>query len=171
MVRNPHVYKKAQEEMDSVVGPDRLPDFADRDALPYLNAIVEELYRWQPGVPLGELLHAPTPGGSADDGSECYSTPALPDVQRQVPQLRRSWRVHGYAEHLVRSRRLWRRPQGSDSCRGMSRDPAYYPEPDEFRPERHLDRDGQHELPSGFVFGFGRRSAFLSTVSRLSMMN
>lgn len=56
MVRNPHVYKRAQEEMDHVVGRDRLPNTADRDALPYLNAIIEELYRWRPGVPLGEPL-------------------------------------------------------------------------------------------------------------------
>ncbi len=45
MVRNLGVLRKAQEEMDRVVGPDRLPDFGDRESLPYLNAVLEELYR------------------------------------------------------------------------------------------------------------------------------
>ncbi|EIW56878.1 cytochrome P450 [Trametes versicolor FP-101664 SS1] len=43
----------------------------------------------------------------------------------------------------------------------MSRDTRYFPEPEEFRPERHLGLDakeGNYVLPSSFVFGFGRRS-------------
>ncbi|KAH9886920.1 cytochrome P450 [Cubamyces lactineus] len=54
MARNPHVFRKAQEEMDRVVGVDRLPDFGDRDSLPYLKAILEEVYRWNPALPTGE---------------------------------------------------------------------------------------------------------------------
>ncbi len=45
MVRNAGVLRKAQEELDRVVGPDRLPEFGDRESLPYLNAVLEELYR------------------------------------------------------------------------------------------------------------------------------
>lgn len=36
----PEVQKKAQEELDRVIGPDRLPEFKDRDQLPYINALV-----------------------------------------------------------------------------------------------------------------------------------
>ncbi|KAI0791736.1 cytochrome P450 [Abortiporus biennis] len=36
MVYNPQAQKIAQEELDKVVGPDRLPDFADKDSLPYI---------------------------------------------------------------------------------------------------------------------------------------
>lgn len=44
----------------------------------------------------------------------------------------------------------------------MTRDDRFYPEPEEFRPERHLNDDGDgllqdRELPNTFVFGFGRR--------------
>ena len=35
MVLHPAAQKKAQEEIDSVVGQDRLPTFADRAFLPY----------------------------------------------------------------------------------------------------------------------------------------
>lgn len=46
MALHPHVLKKAQEELDRVVGGGRLPDYSDRDNLPYLSAISKELFRW-----------------------------------------------------------------------------------------------------------------------------
>ena len=54
MVLNPDVQRKAQRELDQVVGPHRLPDFADQPSLPYVDAIVKETLRWNPVVPLGE---------------------------------------------------------------------------------------------------------------------
>ncbi|KAJ8596621.1 CyP450 monooxygenase [Rhizopogon salebrosus TDB-379] len=59
MVLFPEVQKKAQEEIDSVVGKDRLPTFGDRDSLPYVEAIICETMRWHPPVPLG-LPHTTT---------------------------------------------------------------------------------------------------------------
>ena len=53
MTLYPEVQKKAQAEIDAVVGPNRLPDFHDRPTLPYINAIVKELTRWHLVVPLG----------------------------------------------------------------------------------------------------------------------
>ena len=35
----PDVQKKAQEEMDRVIGPNRLPKMSDRAALPYVDAL------------------------------------------------------------------------------------------------------------------------------------
>lgn len=54
MVLFPDAQKKAQEELDSVIGTERLPDASDRDRLPYIAALVSELWRWQPVTPLGE---------------------------------------------------------------------------------------------------------------------
>ena len=54
MVLYPEVLKKAQEEIDAVMGPNRLPDFSDRPSLPYINAIVKESVRWHSVVPFGE---------------------------------------------------------------------------------------------------------------------
>ncbi|KAG1753726.1 cytochrome P450 [Suillus paluster] len=47
----PDAQKKAQAEIDAVVGPDRLPAFADRDSLPYTEALVKEVLRWNAVVP------------------------------------------------------------------------------------------------------------------------
>ena len=46
MTLHPEVYKKAQDEMDRVVGDGRLPDFDDRESLPYLECILKETYRY-----------------------------------------------------------------------------------------------------------------------------
>ena len=59
MMRFPEVQKQAQAEIDAVIGTDRLPTLADRDRLPYVNALVKEILRWNPVVPLGSL-HAAT---------------------------------------------------------------------------------------------------------------
>ncbi|KAF5349123.1 hypothetical protein D9756_009490 [Leucocoprinus leucothites] len=51
MTRYPSAQLKAQEELDKVVGPDRLPDFRDSPNLPYLNALLREVMRWHPTAP------------------------------------------------------------------------------------------------------------------------
>ena len=43
---SPEVQRKAQEEIDRVVGMSRLPTFSDRENLPYVDAIVKESQRW-----------------------------------------------------------------------------------------------------------------------------
>ncbi|KAF9446025.1 cytochrome P450 [Macrolepiota fuliginosa MF-IS2] len=53
MVSYPQVQKKAHEELDRVLGHGRLPEFADKDSLPYLDAIVKEVFRWKPTTPIG----------------------------------------------------------------------------------------------------------------------
>ena len=57
MVLYPEVQKKAQAEIDSIVGTNRLPDFDDRPFLPYINAIIKELSRWNLVTPLGRPCH------------------------------------------------------------------------------------------------------------------
>ena len=52
MVEHPHVWKRAQAEIDAVVGTDRLPEFDDRPSLPYVDAIIREVLRWRPVFPL-----------------------------------------------------------------------------------------------------------------------
>lgn len=54
LASNPEVQRKAHAELDAVVGSDRLPSIDDRDALPYVQAIVKEIARWFTVVPMGE---------------------------------------------------------------------------------------------------------------------
>ena len=53
MVQHPDVLKKAQAEVDLVVGTHRLPDLSDKISLPYIEAIIQECLRWQPVLPVG----------------------------------------------------------------------------------------------------------------------
>ncbi|RMJ17918.1 hypothetical protein BHE90_004280 [Fusarium euwallaceae] len=53
MVLHPEIQEKARSQLDSVIGPDRLPNFSDRASLPYIEHIVQEIYRWSPLAPLG----------------------------------------------------------------------------------------------------------------------
>ncbi|EJF63642.1 cytochrome P450 [Dichomitus squalens LYAD-421 SS1] len=140
---------KAQKEIDSIVGPGRLPTFADRLDLPYIEAVFNEILRWSTPVPLGlphrlmeddmyrgmyiprgtlvfgnnSELHYHGPGPEPSYKTPCHAT--LPSMQAHEPQ----------------------------SCT--------FPDPDAFKPERYLDKvDDATAIkmdPRTFVFGFGRR--------------
>lgn len=56
MAIHPEVAKKAQVELDAVVGSGRLPDFSDRPSLPYIDAIAKECMRWKLVTNLGAFL-------------------------------------------------------------------------------------------------------------------
>lgn len=54
----PEVQKRAQAEIDAVCSapgsdPTRLPDFDDKESLPYIEAIIQEVFRWGVVTPLG----------------------------------------------------------------------------------------------------------------------
>ncbi|KAK0235466.1 cytochrome P450 [Armillaria nabsnona] len=51
MILHRDIQQRAQEEILSVIGPYRLPLLADRPNLPFVNAIVQEVFRWNPALP------------------------------------------------------------------------------------------------------------------------
>ena len=53
MALHPHVVRKAQEELDRVVGNESLPELSDRENLPYISALLTELLRWACPLPIG----------------------------------------------------------------------------------------------------------------------
>ncbi|KAF8628133.1 hypothetical protein AX15_004069 [Amanita polypyramis BW_CC] len=53
MALHPSQQKRAQEEIDRVVGTERLPTFKDRASLPYVEALLREMLRWRLVLPLG----------------------------------------------------------------------------------------------------------------------
>ncbi|KAF5319921.1 hypothetical protein D9611_011015 [Ephemerocybe angulata] len=70
MALYPEVQKRAQAEIDDVVGLGNIPSIEDRDKLPYMTAILREVFRWQCEFPLG-VPHATT----ADDIYDGYFIP------------------------------------------------------------------------------------------------
>ncbi|KAI0310502.1 cytochrome P450 [Amylostereum chailletii] len=71
MVLHPTIQRRAQAELDAVVGRDRLPTFDDRAALPYVGAVCREVLRWKPVTPLGLARRA-----MYDDEYDGYLIPA-----------------------------------------------------------------------------------------------
>ncbi|KAG8923307.1 hypothetical protein FRC01_012912 [Tulasnella sp. 417] len=54
---HPEAQLRAQEEIDRVVGRDRLPTYDDLDRMPYVKAFILEVSRFKPASPLG-FAHA-----------------------------------------------------------------------------------------------------------------
>ncbi|KAI1791871.1 cytochrome P450 [Ganoderma leucocontextum] len=59
MTLYPEVQRRAQKELDAIVGRDRLPTFEARAQLPYVTNVVKEALRWKAVAPLG-VPHATT---------------------------------------------------------------------------------------------------------------
>ncbi|EJT98941.1 cytochrome P450 [Dacryopinax primogenitus] len=57
MLLFPKVWERGREEIERVIGQERLPKMQDRAMLPYCQAMVQEILRWRPVVPLG-IPHA-----------------------------------------------------------------------------------------------------------------
>ena len=141
MVLSPDIQKKAQEEIDRVIGSDRLPSFADKSSLPYISCIVWECLRWNPVAPMGGA-HFTT----KDDQYNGYQIPKGSTVMANV------W----YDTNI----------QGQDglsdfSFRAILHDEQTYPHPLKFDPDRFENQEknrlaGINELPQA-AFGFGRR--------------
>ncbi|KAI0760149.1 CyP450 monooxygenase [Fomes fomentarius] len=98
MAQYPDVQRKAQAELDAMIGCNRLPDFEDRDSLPYTNALVKECIRWHCVAPIG-VAHKTCdddehdgyfiPGGSivVTNAWAMSRDPAIyPDPERFMPE-------------------------------------------------------------------------------------
>ncbi|KAK9900252.1 putative O-methylsterigmatocystin oxidoreductase [Cystobasidium minutum MCA 4210] len=83
MVNHPEQQRLAQEEIDRVVGRDRMPTFEDQTDLVYVSALVKEVQRWRPVI-AGGLAHATT----QDDVYEGYFIPAGTTI---IPN---AWAIH-----------------------------------------------------------------------------
>ena len=71
MALHPEAQRRAQKELDQIIGHDRLPTFSDRPALPYMNALMKEIMRWHVISPIG-VPHRST----SDDVFDGYYIPA-----------------------------------------------------------------------------------------------
>ncbi|KAH0366556.1 cytochrome P450, partial [Aureobasidium melanogenum] len=96
MLLFPEVQAKAQEEIDRVVGSDRLPVMADAAKLPYIRRCVKELVRWFPVAPLGAVPHACT----QDDEYMGYRIP------KGAPVILNAWAIMTNPDRYTEPRRF-----------------------------------------------------------------
>jgi hypothetical protein len=101
----PETRRKAQAEIDRVIGNDRLPTLADQPNLPYTDALVKEVFRWNPVVPLGKSAvfqgyGSPFVLREANHG-ESTRTPAHLHRRRRLRGEFYPQGVHGNRERLV----------------------------------------------------------------------
>ena len=150
MALNPEAQKRAQIELDAVIGPDRLPSLSDRCSLPYIEALVMECYRWHPTLPLSVVR---TYTGEEDDEYKGYRIPKGSLVLANSWCVLRCSRAEAGSAVLTRGLVL--------PCRAFAHDPQNYPEPEAFMPKRYLTGEGKlnHDVrdPRTFTFGYGRR--------------
>ncbi|KAG1830207.1 cytochrome P450 [Suillus variegatus] len=59
MILYPDVQARVRAEINQVVVHDKMPSIDDRPSLPYLDAVLREVLRWYPSIPLG-MAHATT---------------------------------------------------------------------------------------------------------------
>ncbi|KAL1885839.1 hypothetical protein Plec18167_001335 [Paecilomyces lecythidis] len=84
MVLFPEVQRKAQAEIDQVIGSNRLPTMDDLPNLQYIRACMKEALRWMPTTILGAVPHAVT----QDDEYMGYLIPKGAGVMNNV------WAIH-----------------------------------------------------------------------------
>ncbi|CAI7617955.1 unnamed protein product [Penicillium bialowiezense] len=162
----PEVQRKAQQELDTVIGEKRLPHFHDRESLPYINALVKEVLRWHPVVPMN-IAHTST----QDDICEGYFIPKGSSILANI------WYTLPYFFHKIDSHL-------TPIFRAFTHDPNVYHDPMTFKPERFLissDGDLPERDPHLLVFGFGRRACpgrtladanvFLTVAQTLAVFN
>ncbi|KAF2252656.1 cytochrome P450 [Trematosphaeria pertusa] len=99
----PEAQKKAQEELDRVVGQDRLPDWEDEKDLPYVRSLIKEVLRWRPANKFG-MTHAT----SEDDWYEGHFIP-----KGSVAVLN-WWAIH-------RDPKIWKNPDDFNPSRYLDK--------------------------------------------------
>ncbi|KAL4940598.1 hypothetical protein BDV06DRAFT_213320 [Aspergillus oleicola] len=129
----PHVVKPAQDELDRVVGSDRIPTFDDEANLPYVAALARETLRWRPITKIG-APHA----SSQDDWYNGYFIP-------KGSMVVLSW----WAIHFDDTR--WDAPQNFNPMR-------YMKEPYWSMTTAEAMNTSQPDSRDHYAFGAGRRS-------------
>ncbi|KAI0796962.1 cytochrome P450, partial [Abortiporus biennis] len=134
----PDIQRKAQAELDTLLGQTRLVDSTDYDALPYVRAIALEVMRYRPSLPLG-IPHRVM----EDDVYNGFFIPKGTTIVSVFVCV-----ITYYLKNLT------------EQTRAILHDPKDYPDPEAFDPERFL-KDGKldHTVrdPNILAFGFGRR--------------
>ncbi|KAJ4465516.1 cytochrome P450 2 Le.CYP2 [Lentinula edodes] len=101
MTLHPEIQRKGQEEIDVVIGKDRLPTFEDRLSLPYVEAIYREVMRLHPPIPSG-VIHT----SIEDDYYHGYHIPKGCAVVPNVWAMNRDKEVYSEPDRFLPERHL-----------------------------------------------------------------
>ena len=82
LLHHPHVQVRAFQGIQSVVGLDKLPDLEDRRSLRYVDAIIQEVHRFNPAIPLV------TRSNSEEDAYTGYRIPKETWIMANVWSIR-----------------------------------------------------------------------------------
>ncbi|KAJ3780712.1 cytochrome P450 [Lentinula aff. detonsa] len=163
MSLHPEVQRKAQAEIDSVVGNSRLPTFLDRPDMPYVEGVMREVYRWNPVGPIASPHRLTT---EADDVYRDWTIPKGSIV------IANSWGVMHDPEVYpdpfeFDPERYTLGKTSSDGIRVWN---------DPLGPDQMVNPD-----PRKFAFGYGRRicpgqlladdTVFMGVVTMLALFN
>ncbi|KAI3601251.1 cytochrome p450 [Moniliophthora roreri] len=99
MILHPEYQERAHQEIISIVGKDRLPEYRDRDSLLFVECILQETLRWHPVVPLG------VPHRSLAD--DMYKGMLIPKGTIMIPN------IHG----MSRDKNIYSNPEAFDPTR------------------------------------------------------
>ncbi|XP_071452571.1 methyl farnesoate epoxidase-like [Hetaerina americana] len=133
MVLYPDAQSKVQQELDEVVGKDRLPSLEDRPKLPYVDATISEILRCSSIAPTA-LAHSP----QTRETSINFRGYQIPKGTRVLFNLY-----------------------------GLHHDPLLWKSPDEFIPERFLQKNGEQVQREALMpFGAGKRVCLGESLAR-----
>jgi hypothetical protein len=108
MVIYPDVQLRAQAELDEIIGQGRLPEFSDKEDLPYVNAVMSECLRWMPVGPMGSSISIIRWAEVWRLTSVDHRCPTFSDARRRIQRL---LHPEGHACH-PRTVGLATRPRG-----------------------------------------------------------
>ncbi|EFQ31593.1 cytochrome P450 [Colletotrichum graminicola] len=144
MVTYPRVMREAQAELDDVVGRARMPTYADRAALPYVNAVIDEVMRWRPLIPDG-MVHA----AAEEDEFMGYRIPRGAAVVASQWAITRDRDAFGADADDFRPERWLERDDLPRTSFGYGR---------RLCPGRHVGRDGLWIMAARLLWAFDMES-------------
>jgi len=129
----PEIQEKLQQELDTVIGSERIPKYSDRQLLPYTEAVLLEVQRYASVVPFSvphSTMKATTLMG--------YTIPKDTFVVQNL------WSVHN--------------------------DKEYWGDPEIFRPERFINKDGKMIRPECLIpFSTGPRICLGEPLAKMEL--
>ena len=135
LIHNPRTQELLHQELDQVIGPNRLPDIDDRSSLPYLEATITEILRISSVIPFSVPRKT-----TVDTTLQEY------DIPKDTTVFTNLWSLH--------------------------HDPDFWDAPNDFRPQRFLDKDGKFVPPNVdhfHPFGVGIRDCVGTFMTRVEL--